>query len=553
MISYLRKIKNLVGKNRLLVVFLLCFFAYEFYYANNFYVPDSDFFDYRLKAISFLKLELPENIKRPPLYSALIGVFSLFLPFKQNMLYAAEGINLIASVVSLVLIYGIAKRFVGRYALLVVWLTAINPITTKMTVKPKAEILTLLLILIAIYLHLKEHKGSYGSTFLASMTRYEGALLIPIFVLRDFLFKKRRGLTIGLGLLSSTGVMVWLLLNNLQSESVNPYGMYFNPEKIFEGLKFIQIVLGGIVNFTSSIPLFKVLSLVAVFLGMAGFYGFFSESIRRALPVFLFLLGFVGMHFFYPFNINDYTVMINWILYMAVIGGLVYGFQLLEKMGIGKDGRLRRFLKPASFFFLFLLLLENIFIFKNSSGGILGYIIFSIFIFGFLLVSVEKKGWAKTLTVAFLMLIFCFLGWRNIALAQRELHWIKFSKAESRLVGEWYDKNYKAGDKMVMVQPLVAYHYTHLIYERSFEVLQNFQAENEEEFIEELKEKGVTYVVWDSHYKPRKNDVYYEWRYRNYKLFLISKLAKGVDIPHFKLVKKLTVGPRYAYIYKFVP
>lgn len=125
----------------------------------------------------------------------------------------------------------------------------------------------------------------------------------------------------------------------------------------------------------------------------------------------------------------------------------------------------------------------------------------------------------------------------------------KYTKAEFRFVGEWYSQNAKPGDKILMTEPWIASYYSDMSYEKYFLALYDLKCNSPETgcFISELREKKITYVVWDSYFdRISKSSLYYNY----YKIYLISGLKEGENSENFELVKKIEIGPSTALIYK---
>ncbi|HFE52509.1 MAG TPA: hypothetical protein ENK07_03645, partial [Bacteroidetes bacterium] len=296
--------------SRALFALLLLVAAVSFYVrAGNFYVPDSDFFDYREKAIAYRHFTLPEHLKRPPMYSATIALVSLPLRGRDRELHAAEAINVVAALALLWFLYRLAARYLGQHAFWVAWLMAVSPVTVKMAVKPKAEIFTAALILGALLLHSRNDKKAYLAAFLAALTRYEGFVLVAALAASDLFFSRERWKRLGLGVLAGSGLLVWLLINHFREGTDNPYGMYFSHNRLFEGAGFVRIWLGALVPHFSPEPLRVLLALSVVVLAALGLWVLWTRDRRFATAVGLYLLGYLTLHLLYPFTINDYTVL----------------------------------------------------------------------------------------------------------------------------------------------------------------------------------------------------------------------------------------------------
>src|SRR3990172_8343993 len=215
-------------------------------HVNSFHVPESDFFDYRAKAVSLRNGHWPENFKRPPLYPAMVALFSLPLPGRFRDLYAAEFIGYARALFAFFLIWRISRRFIGQHAYWLVWLWALHPTTLRMAVKPKPEMFATALILWAFELFLQHKKRAYLIAFLATLVRYEGALAIMAFGLSDVIFSKEKLKAIVFAFLSGIFIVLWTLFQGSGSDGA-AYGNYFNTYHLNVG--FLKEVWVGLIGF----------------------------------------------------------------------------------------------------------------------------------------------------------------------------------------------------------------------------------------------------------------------------------------------------------------
>ena len=532
--------------SRVLFAVLLLAAAVSFYLrAGNFYVPDSDFFDYREKAIAYRHFTLPEHLKRPPMYSATIAVVSLPLRGRDRELHAAEAINFVAALALLWFLYRLAARYLGQHAFWVAWLMAVSPITVKMAVKPKAEIFTAALILGALLLHSRGDKKAYLAAFFAALTRYEGFVLVAALAASDLFFSRERWKRLGLGILAGSGLVVWLLINRLREGAGNPYGMYFSHNRLFEGAGFVRIWLGALVPHFSPEPLRLVLALAVVVLAAVGLWALWLKDRRFAAAVAFYLLGYLMLHSLYPFTINDYTVLANGVVWFLVVLGVVqagewFGDRLALSQGVLAAAK---WSTVAFTVFLLLALLWR-----------KGLPLPETVVWALLLVAAATVLFFRQRTVAWLVLpFFALLLWPWGQLAAHDLYQIRYAKAEYRLIAEWLDENGRPNEKAVLIQPPVVAYYTQRFPDENLLVLRNFAANDSLSFRRELAEKGVKYVIWDYHHHYRVGDTYYDWRFKNYKIFLVNALSDGKNRPGFRHLAALEIGPRSAHIYEFVP
>jgi len=546
--------------HRLLLFFLFFVLLHRLYYFNYFYVPNSDFFAFEIMAQVWLSFNLPENYARLPLYPWIIGIGSLIFQNNQYVLYFMEIFNLLLSIVSLYLIYLISSRFLKKLAFLVVFLVALNPLSVFITSQPFLETLLLTIILSSIYLDLREDNKRYFFAFLASMTRYEGFLLIPILVLKDLIYSRRKLLSVILGFLSSVGMIIWMMLSYLNSPGPNPYiqaTMTMKPV----GPKFILTIANELINFINpnnqSIKGFIVLfSLAVIFILMIiGFSWFLKKSNREIFTILLFLISYIAIHMVFSYNLTRFVYPVLWILILLTVGGIEYISNVVNKQNwlynINKKADRDLFFRSGFGIFSVLTFLTVIYFFKLLNGylNFILYIIFVTSIISFMCSIFKDRNIKSLFLISSFVLIFCLLTGFSIYGTQQLMDSEKYTKAEFRFVGEWYSQNAKSNDKILMTEPWIASYYSDMSYEKHFLASYDLKCNSPETgcFISELRERNITYVVWDSYFDRISNSSLY---YNYYKIYLISGLREGKNTENFELVKKIEIGPSTALIYK---
>ena len=545
--------------HRLLLFFLFFVLLHRLYYINYFYVPNSDFFAFEKLAQDWLSFNLPENYARLPLYPWVIGIGSLI--FQNNhyaVLYFMEIFNLFLSIFSLFLIYLISSRFLKNLAFLVVFLVALNPLSIFLTSQPLLETLLLTTILSSIYLDLKENNKRYFFAFLASMTRYEGFLLIPILVLKDLIYSRRKILSVILGFFSSVGMIIWMILSYLNSPGPNPYiqaTMTMKPV----GPKFILTIANELINFIN--PNYQSIKGIIVFVSLAvifilmiiGLFWFLKKSTREIFAILLFLISYIAMHMVFSYNLTRFVYPILWILILLTMGGIEYISGVVNKKNwlynINKKANMDLFFKSGFYIFSVLTFLTVIYFFKMLNGYFIFilYIIFVISIISFMCLIFKDRNIKSLFLISSIVLIFCVLTGFSIYGTQQLMDSGKYTKAEFRFVGEWYSQNAKSNDRILMTEPWVASYYSDKSYEKNFLASYDLNCNSSDCFISELRERNITYVVWDSYFdRISKSSLYYNY----YKIYLISYLREGKNTENFELVKKIEIGPSNALIYK---
>lgn len=159
----------------------------------------------------------------------------------------------------------------------------------------------------------------------------------------------------------------------------------------------------------------------------------------------------------------------------------------------------------------------------------------------------EGRNFKSLFLISSIVLIFGVFTGFSIYGTQQLMESEKYTKAEFRFVGEWYLQNAKSNDKILMTEPWIASYYSDLSYEKHFLASYDLKCNSSDCFISELREKNITYVVWDSFFDRISNSSLY---YNYYKINLFSGLSGGKNTENFELVKQIEIGPSTAMIYK---
>lgn len=526
-------------------------------HVNDFYVPESDFFDYREKAIEMRQLHWPAESKRPPLYSALVALLSAPLPGKHRELYAAEVIGVISALAGLWLVFQISRHLLGQYAFIVAWLWALHPTTLRMAIKPKPEILVMVLILWAFERFLRGDKRAYLLAFIATLVRYEGALAIMAFAAAEFLFEKRKLLTIGRAALAGSFILVWTLVHSGGSGGAS-YGNYYNDYQ--PGFAFIGNFWGGIIGF---LPLqwYKLWAAGGAALLLAGVVCGFQQFRREITAVVIFLLGFLAMHVVWPFSNVDYVVIASWSTFLLMVLGAQGFYKIIQRYLHALWSRVMRELdKRVAIVGSFVILLVVIVAlwrvrfpypqYEVKWMTVLSFVIPLTWFLWWMSRSLSFSRWSiMGLSMSFFLLLAFYLNSKSVA----DFFDLHYSKAEFRLVGEWYAAHHRPGDKMVVDQPTVVAYFADLDPAKDFVQLTSVPAVEPERVIEWLRAQQITYIAWLSTNRVyEKEDAWYAWKRDNRGWKTVAFLEQGKDIVGLKMIEQVRSGPRWGYIYQVV-
>lgn len=536
---------NLQNKNSISLIILFLALSVQIgVHFNRFYVPESDFFDYRAKAISLRQLEIPENFKRPPLYPALIALFSIPFrgPFREQ--YAADLIMALSAVLSLLFVYRISFRFFGKQAFWLAWLFALHPTTLRMALKPKPEMLVTMLILWAMDRFLRGDRKAYLIAFLATMVRYEGAIAVLAFGTVDFFVAKKRISSVLYSLAAGLPLVLWTLLHS-EGSGGGAYGNYFNAYK--PNFMFLHTFWDGLLRFLP-VQLFTLWVFIGFIMLTAGIVYGLKRFVRETTVLLVFLAGFVVMHIIWPFSNIDYVVIFAWAAFLLMALSLNW----LRPVG---DKIAAAFQSTPGFVAGSILLAMSIglvlfyrFPYPQYNIDPLILAVFLVPVIFYLLSDFSR--WPIVIWCIAAAVLFGFL---LNSKTNADYFDIKYSKAEFRMAGEWFEANREPGEKMAIAQPTVAAYTTKLDPEADFVRLTDIPQGDSLQVHQWLVSNEIDFIAWLSTNKVYdEGDAWYSWKRDNRGWRTIRFLEDGKDHQGFKKIHEIRVGPRWGFIYRIL-
>lgn len=535
----------------LLMLLFIVFAWHVGRYVNDFYVPESDFFDFRDKAITLRGGEWPQDFKRPPLFAAALALTSAAVQGPNRELYAAEALGVLAAVFSFFLVYAIARRFFKSAALFVTWLWAFHPSTLRMAVKPKSEMLVTALILLSFYLFLRQKKAAYIAGFFASLVRYEGALIIAAVAAADFFTLPKKFKTVVYALLAGVFIVLWTLLQSGGGDGAN-YFSYFNGYK--PNFAFIKAFWNGLIGFLPP-TIFKVGVLCGAMLYTAGLAALFRRNRRDAFAVLFFFVGFMLMHIVWPMPNFDYQVIIAWSALLMMSVGASALWQAVSSYKPAQKIHSLCMTRWATIFALIILLGVTIFLMLQPVTFPQYQVRWSTLLMLFAPAAAAlwmfHKRTGRPLAAVLLVAAFFMAAdyWMSSTTAAQQ-HDIRYSKAEFRKTGEWFAEHYQPGEKLAVEQPNIITYYAGLP-DSAFLKLTELPALSPDSLHQWLKQEGVDYIAWLSANRIfATNNAWYQWKMDNRGWNTIDFLGSGESAAGFTFIEEISIGPRKAFIYK---
>ena len=206
------------GRDRHLhLLFVVLLAAYGVFQSIRFFghqvVPNSDFFDFIKVGRELWSFQMPSSFKRAPVVGLLQVGISKMVGGRQPDLTAGWLLNSIVHPLNILLLYGIARRLIGRSAFVFAALTIINPWVLDAMIHPVAETTLLFFILLTFWLLFRRSRWAYLAASIATMTRYEGAALIFVAFVWDQIEAKtirQRVFSFLLSMAASVPLALWL-------------------------------------------------------------------------------------------------------------------------------------------------------------------------------------------------------------------------------------------------------------------------------------------------------------------------------------------------------
>src|SRR4030042_194931 len=191
------KLKNIPAGKILAGAILIVSIAYGFFYFNYFETPTGDYIgNIREPVLEYMKGNFPgENYKFLPFYPLLLSLLTKLNPVDTGdpVYLTAMILNSALLIPYLILVFLMYRRFLpGKAALAALLFLGVNVYTVYMAINAELEMVLSLLVVLSLYLTLRDSKLSYATAFFTSITKWDSVFIIPAVMFRDFFYRKRR-------------------------------------------------------------------------------------------------------------------------------------------------------------------------------------------------------------------------------------------------------------------------------------------------------------------------------------------------------------------------
>ncbi|MGA2323258.1 MAG: hypothetical protein ABSG22_05365 [Sedimentisphaerales bacterium] len=539
-------------------------------YFGHTVVPISDFSTFFQVGKEILNLQLPTNFK----YAPVVGILQNLLVFvswgSPPELTAGWLLNAILRPFTVVLLWLVGKRIIGRSAVWFAVIASINPWTVYYLTEPIGEAPYLFFILLTVYLIFLRSRWAYLAASITTMVRYEGAALILAAFVADIIHRKdRRDViwAVAYSFLASLPLVIWLILTFVTwhwggghyfdiffskeyaksfVESANRTGILLHIQLLwqvaFQPLFVPYPGAGG--EFVDTLSKLGELTCIV---GLVS--GCIFSIIRRRWEILMLLLFFVPyfvLHAYYPYPLTRFHSTIFWIALLVAWFGLqsIGGF-LAQKARLPWQATLSLKAGVAVAACVWFVNLAREFggaatiSPTSASMPYVTMLVVGIIIASRVLVEHPMQISRHLCVVSMLCLVIAsnqFVLVRLVGDGKREI--------EFKQLGEWFAANGKPDEKLAVYQ-----NDTQLFAGKNAPNVVGFpKADSPEKLVETLRQQGVTYVVWAT------REGYSHGEHTGYQQFGLNKniafLNKPQNVGPYEFVTQIGSEKGYVNVFR---
>lgn len=563
------------ARNRLDILTGVVLFTFGVYHSILYFghtaVPISDFPDFLRVGKEMLSLHMPSTFKFAPVVCILLNLLVYVSWGSPPELTAGWLLNAILHPFTVVLLWLVGRRIIGRSAVWFAVIASINPWTIYYLTEPIMETPFLFFILLTLYLIFCRSRWAYLAASITTMVRYEGATLILGAFVADIIHRKDRRDVIRAfvySALASLPLMIWLVLTAVEWQRggsthyftilfSKEYAKSFTEESNKTGLLLHTRLLWQVAFQPLFVPypgagnefidtLSKLCKLTCV-VGLVS--GCVFSVIRRRWEMLMLLLFFVPyfvLHAYYPYPLTRFHSTSFWIALLVAWFGLqsAGGFltqkarlpwqaTLVLKMGVAIAACLW-FVNLARQFGVAATISPN-----SASMPYVAMLVAGIIIAARILLERPIQISRHLCVVSMLCLVIAsnqFVLVRLVGDGKREI--------EFKMLGEWFAANGKPDEKLAVYQ-----NDTQLFAGKNAPNVVGFpKAGSPDELVGKLRQEGITYVVWAT------REGYSHGQHTAYQQLGLDKnivfLARPQSIGPYKFVTQIGSNKGYVNVFR---
>jgi len=520
--------EELAKRERTLEIFiaavLLVFGIYHsVLYFGHTIVPISDFPAFNQVGHELWSLKAPYSYKRGPLLGLLQVPLGWIIGGQYPDLSAGWLLNALLHPFNLILLWLVGREIVGKSAVWFAIIAILNPWVLYMLTEPIVETTLLFFVLLTFYFIFRRSNWCYLSASMATILRYEGAVLIMAAFVMDMIYaenRKERILAFLYSVLASVPLGIWMLATFLNWHTEASSSHYL---KIFgANSEYSKLLLGPLKDKVGLVLHMKLLwrtafqplltpypsagedfgemlqKLSKVFAASGFFFGCVYGLCRRQWKILALLIFFVPyfvVHAMFPAPLLRYHVPIFWIAFLISWFGVRSVWELIDKNG--RVPRVFVFLLQAAVLIIALVWLAGLFPYlpklapASPRSVSVPYVATAVVA----LILAVRTYIYKFKYLLRELAIFTLLGLvfasnqfglvYTIGDGQREV--------EFKLLADWFVANAKPGEKLGLYMSGVVATFAPK-YANSIVGLP--KADNPSDFVEACYKEGITYIVW---------------------------------------------------------
>ncbi|HEG44138.1 MAG TPA: hypothetical protein ENH94_08835 [Phycisphaerales bacterium] len=547
--------------------------AFGVYYAKTLFgyiaVPNSDWPAFIAKAKEILNFKVPNNFKRLPLFGMLHIFISNFVGGNHPLLTAAWMLNAILAVLTVILIWRIARQIIGESAIWLSILIVVNPWVIKSQTDPLVEISMIAFSVMTFFFMFRNSNWCYVMAMLASMIRYECTALIGVCFLWDMVHcktMKRRMLALLWSVLAFLPMGAWLVGTKLAWKGGGHYVGHFTSDRHL-GMEYVRYLWETSFRYLLELPAaVKVLFVKVSSQGQADsikssvgiLYGF-SKAVAgisfvagviygvikrqwKYLALLLFFLVYIGIHMIRHKTHHRYCVPVVWLCIILCAYGLMCIWKMVNfRKAIPRVAviilQIAVFVCATVWLVMLMRYLPEIKPFCTKGA----YLPFA--------------AMAAVIAVGVLRLVFFRAKyiWRDLALSAVICLMVVSSHfmtariigngshdREFKMLADWYVENTSGDEKLLTTMPHVVSTFAPK-YKKYFRHTGSFKKlADANEFIEQCYKQKIIYIAWDSRLGLVPHDSYY----KQWKLGKMAPLMQTRDVGPFEFMTQLKVSER---------
>jgi hypothetical protein len=563
------------AQNRLDILTGVVLFAFGVYHSILYFghtvVPISDFPDFFRVGKEILSLHMPSSFKLAPVVGILQNLLTFVSWGSPPELTAGWLLNAILHPFTVVLLWLVGRRIIGRSAVWFALIVSINPWTVYYLTEPIIETPFLFFILLTLHLIFCRSRWAYLAASVTMMVRYEGAALILAAFVGDIIHRKDRRDIIKASVysaLASLPLVIWLTLTAVTwHEGTSHYFSVLFSKEYAKG--FVEPVSGrtGILLHIQLLwqvafqPLFipypgagnefiDTLSKLCKLTCVVGLVSGCVFSVIRCrwemLMLLLFFVPYFVLHAYYPYPLTRFHSTSFWIaLLVAWFGLQSAGGFLAQKARLPWQARLALKMGvaiAACLWFVNLALQFGVAATISPNSASMPYVamlVGGIIIAARILLERPIQISRHLCVASMLCLVIAsnqFVLVRLVGDGKREI--------EFKMLGEWFAVNGKPDEKLSVYQ-----NDTQLFAGKNAPNVVGFpKADSPEELVGKLRQQGITYVVWAT------REGYSHGQHTGYQQLGLDKnivfLARPQSVGHYKFVTQIGSEKGYVNVFR---